>query len=166
MMKNMLLAGAALLTIVSGSAMAADMRPARAPIYTKAPMMAPAFSWTGCYIGGNAGGLWATKDWSGLTRRGSADVSGGVAGGQVGCNYQVTTWVFGIQGDFDWTNASGDATDTLFAQTDHAKSEVAGVGDRPRRLRLGPVPRLCEGWRSLGNRRLQHLCSPFRHLDA
>jgi hypothetical protein len=31
-MKNMLLAGTALLTIVSGSAMAADMRPARAPI--------------------------------------------------------------------------------------------------------------------------------------
>ena len=110
-MKNMLLAGTALLTIVSGSAMAADMRPARAPIYTKAPMMAPAFSWTGCYIGANAGGLWATKDWSGLDASSSADVSGGLAGGQVGCNYQVTTWVFGIQGDFDWTNASGDATD-------------------------------------------------------
>jgi outer membrane immunogenic protein len=131
MMKNMLLAGAALLTIVSGSAMAADLRPARAPIYTKAPMMAPAFSWTGCYIGANAGGLWATKDWSGVDARGSADVSGGLAGGQVGCNYQVTTWVFGIQGDFDWTNASGDASDTLFAQTDHANlKSLASVTGR------------------------------------
>jgi hypothetical protein len=44
-MKKMLLAGTALLTFLSGSAMAADLsRPtAPAPVYSKAPMM-PAFS--------------------------------------------------------------------------------------------------------------------------
>jgi len=118
MIKNILLAGTALATLVSGSAMAADLRPARAPIYTKAPMMAPAFSWTGCYVGGNAGGLWSNETWS-LATTGAAqstqDTSGGLAGGQIGCNYQVSTWVFGIQGDYDWANASGSAADAAFA---------------------------------------------------
>jgi outer membrane immunogenic protein len=117
-MKKILLAGSALLTVVSGSAMAADMRPARAPVYTKAPMMAPTYNWSGCYIGGNAGGLWAKKDWS-LSATGvansSQDLNGGLAGGQIGCNYQVTTWVFGIQGDYDWTNVTGSAADLAFA---------------------------------------------------
>jgi outer membrane immunogenic protein len=124
-MKKMLLAGTACLTLVSGSALAADMRPAsaRAPIYTKAPMMS-VYSWTGCYIGGNAGGLWAKKDWTSLTgaAESSVDINGGVAGGQVGCNYQVGTWVFGIQGDYDWTNASASSTDAVFlATTDQTK---------------------------------------------
>jgi outer membrane immunogenic protein len=113
-MKKILLAGTALLTAISGSAMAADMRPAPAPapVYTKAPMMAPAFSWTGCYIGGNVGGLWARKDWSTFgVAESSLDISSWLAGGQVGCNYQVSTWVFGIQGDYAWTNANGTATD-------------------------------------------------------
>lgn len=113
-MKKMLLTGTALLTLVSGSAMAADLsrpRPAPAPVYTKAPMM-PAFTWTGCYIGGNGGGLWAKKDWTGGASS-STTISGGLAGGQVGCNYQVSTWVFGVQGDYDWVSASGSATDIL-----------------------------------------------------
>jgi outer membrane immunogenic protein len=118
MMKKILLAGTALATLVSGSAMAADLRPARAPVYTKAPMMAPAFSWTGCYVGGNAGGLWSNETWS-FASTGAAqstqNISGGLAGGQIGCNYQVSTWVFGIQGDYDWANASGSTADAAFA---------------------------------------------------
>jgi outer membrane immunogenic protein len=118
-MKKMLLAGTALLTVVSSSAMAADMRPAPAPVYTKAPMMAPLFTWTGCYVGGNAGGLWAKKDLTNAMQfpgvaEGSIDISSWLAGAQVGCNYQVSTWVFGIQGDYDWTNASATASDRLF----------------------------------------------------
>ena len=134
MIKNVLLAGTALATLVSGSAMAADLRPARAPIYTKAPMMAPAYSWTGCYVGGNAGGLWTTKTWS--TPLGAAqstqDISGGLAGGQIGCNYQVTTWVFGIQGDYDWSNAGGTAADASFVGgTDHSNvKSLASVTGR------------------------------------
>ena len=89
-MKKVLLTGTALLTLVSGSAMAADLSrppPASAPVYTKAPMM-PAFTWTGCYIGGNAGGVWAKKDWANSAgpAESSVDLSGGLAGGQIGCN--------------------------------------------------------------------------------
>jgi outer membrane immunogenic protein len=134
MIKNILLAGTALATLVSGSAMAADLRPARAPIYTKAPMMAPAYSWTGCYVGGNAGGLWTTKTWSTATgaAQSTQDISGGLAGGQIGCNYQVTTWVFGIQGDYDWSNAGGTAADASFVGgTDHSNvKSLASVTGR------------------------------------
>jgi outer membrane immunogenic protein len=131
LMKKMLLTGTALLTVVSGSAMAADLsRPAPAPVYTKAPPMMPAFTWTGCYIGGNAGGLWAKKDWSGNANSSSSPNSW-LAGGQVGCNYQISTWVFGIQGDYDWTNASASGTDTVFAETDQSKiKSLASVTGR------------------------------------
>jgi outer membrane immunogenic protein len=133
-MKKMLLTGTALLTLVSGSAMAADLsRPAPAPVYTKAPMMMPAFTWTGCYIGGNGGGLWAKKDWTDAgVAQSSVDVSGGLAGGQVGCNYQVTTWVFGIQGDYDWSSASSNATDGInIGLTDSSKiKSLASVTGR------------------------------------
>src|SRR5215471_19245606 len=95
-MKKLFLAGTALLTLSAGSAMAADLsRPAPAPVLTKAPPLAPPFSWTGCYIGGNGGGIWTHTEVSqpvtGVSE-GSVDFSGGVFGGQVGCNYQVSTW--------------------------------------------------------------------------
>jgi outer membrane immunogenic protein len=121
-MKKMLLTGAALLTIVSGSAMAADLsRRAPAPVYTKAPPMMSVFTWTGCYIGGNAGGLWSTKDWTDTltgAAESSTDISGGLAGGQIGCNYQMGQVVLGIQGDYDWSNASGSASDAFLGTTD------------------------------------------------
>jgi outer membrane immunogenic protein len=110
--------------------MAADLsRPAPAPVYTKAPMV-PVFTWTGCYIGGNAGGLWAKKDWTGDATS-SVDISSWLAGAQVGCNYQVSTWVFGIQGDYDWTNPSATATDAIFVETDRTKiKSLASVTGR------------------------------------
>ena len=58
-MRKMLLAGTALLALVSGSAMAADLsRPPPEP-YKAPPMMVPVFTWTGFYVGGNLGGAWA-----------------------------------------------------------------------------------------------------------
>jgi outer membrane immunogenic protein len=119
-MNRIILASTALLTAVSGSAFAADLSrppPAPAPVYTKAPMM-PVFTWTGCYVGGNAGGLWATKDWNDTftgAAESSTDISSWLAGGQVGCNYQMGSFVIGLQGDYDWTNANGSAADALFA---------------------------------------------------
>src|SRR4051812_27209500 len=58
-MKKILLATVAL-TALAAQAMAADM-PVKAPAY-KAPPPA-VFSWTGCYVGGNVGGLWVNKEW-------------------------------------------------------------------------------------------------------
>jgi outer membrane immunogenic protein len=136
-MKKIFLTGTALLMAASSSAMAADLTrpaPAPAPVYTKAPMM-PVFTWTGCYVGGNGGGLWAKKDWTN-TLPGPAEtsvtLSSWVAGLQAGCNYQVSTWVFGIQGDYDWTGASTTSTDGFFlATTDATKiKSLASVTGR------------------------------------
>ena len=54
-MKKLLFGCVPLLALTAiGSASAADLR-----MPVKAPPMAPAFSWTGCYIGGYAGGAWS-----------------------------------------------------------------------------------------------------------
>jgi outer membrane immunogenic protein len=42
---------------VAGSASAADLR-----LPMRAPPLAPAFSWTGCYLGGYVGGAWSDRD--------------------------------------------------------------------------------------------------------
>jgi outer membrane immunogenic protein len=97
--------GAAVGMVLPGSAAAADLsRPAPEP-YTKAPPPAPAFSWTGFYIGGNLGAAWGqgnvTDALTGLTFSGTSNAEF-VGGGQFGFNYQVNSLVFGLEGDFDW----------------------------------------------------------------
>jgi outer membrane immunogenic protein len=93
----------ALLTIPM-AASAADLKPA--PVYTKAPVMAPVFSWTGFYIGGNVGGAWSNTTISdslfGLNFSNGNNNAVFVGGGQAGFNYQVSNVVFGVEGDFDW----------------------------------------------------------------
>ena len=43
----------------SGSAFAADLQ----PVYKAPVAAAPAYSWTGLYVGGHVGGAWANNDW-------------------------------------------------------------------------------------------------------
>jgi len=75
------------------------------------PVPVPVYSWTGCYVGGNIGGGWDNIS----TERtgqvgiafpaqyfGSDSGSAFVGGAQVGCDYQVRSWVLGIQGQGDW----------------------------------------------------------------
>jgi outer membrane immunogenic protein len=140
-MKKQLLAAAAILAAIPGSAMAADLSrpaPAPAPVYKAPPPVY--FSWTGCYFGGNGGGVWVRKTLTAAagsgfpvgTAEGSLDVNGGIFGGQVGCNYQVSAWVFGIQGDWDWSGASASVADPLFLGfSDSAKTKsLASVTGR------------------------------------
>jgi len=88
---------------ITTSAMAADMPVKARP----APMAAPVYLWTGCYIGGNVG--WAQEsvrfdDSSGFDD-GRRSRSGFAGGGQVGCDYQfASNWVFGVQGMIDATD--------------------------------------------------------------
>jgi len=113
-MKKIFVAAAAFLGLAS-TAFAADM-PMAAP-YTKAPVFAPVvFSWTGCYIGVEGGGNWGQSQQT--ARTGPAvgapitnnfNLSGGIVGGTVGCNYQVSNVVLGIENDYSWTNKQGTA---------------------------------------------------------
>jgi outer membrane immunogenic protein len=101
-MNKVLLASIAL-ALGTGVASAADM-PVKAPPYVPPP----AFSWTGCYLGGNIGAAWANSEWHdslfGLDWGRTSDARF-IAGGQIGCNYQFNNpgFVIGLEGQFDWT---------------------------------------------------------------
>jgi outer membrane immunogenic protein len=140
-MKKFLLIGVAIATVFSGSTMAADMR---APVYKAPPRPLPPpvyFSWTGCYVGGHVGGLWARKEWSdrlpgsdtfGLSD-GTHDPNGFIGGVQAGCDYQFAGgFVIGITADYAWTDAEGSNAAILFPPfTDHSKvKSLASVTGR------------------------------------
>ncbi|HXD44516.1 MAG TPA: outer membrane protein [Pseudolabrys sp.] len=86
---------------------AADMpRPAyKAPVY-----VAPAFSWTGFYLGINGGYGWAKSDWSSAATSGSVDTKGWLIGGTLGYNMQTGVWVWGLEGDVDLSTIKGSTT--------------------------------------------------------
>jgi outer membrane immunogenic protein len=114
MLTSMVVVGVGLATAAS----AADLA-VQAPAYKAAPVVLP-FSWTGCYLGVEGGGVWGrSKDTDsdptnvnfGLPINNGFNVSGGLAGGTAGCNYQMSSWVFGLENDISWTNASGSASD-------------------------------------------------------
>src|SRR5262245_9132681 len=126
MMKKLSLATLCFAALFAAPAMAADL--AR-PVYKAPPPPVYVFSWTGCYFGGNVGGLWVSKDFTGpvFGQTFSADGSSWVAGLQAGCNYQFAGgWVVGIQADYDWTNAHADRFGVLFPLT--ASFNVKSVG--------------------------------------
>ena len=97
-------------TALAGSAYAADLPSRRAPPPAYIPPV-PIFTWTGFYIGANAGGAFRTNNNlynNALFFGGAAPVFGFnngsnngrfIGGGQAGVNYQVGQFVFGVEGD-------------------------------------------------------------------
>jgi outer membrane immunogenic protein len=106
-MKRIFLAGLVALATgaLAGAAGAADLggRYPQQP-YVKAPLYNPVFSWTGFYLGLNGGGGWGSSTWD---RTGGFDLSGGVIGGTAGFNWQTSQFVFGVEGDVDWSGVGG-----------------------------------------------------------
>jgi outer membrane immunogenic protein len=123
-MKTKIFAALAAVTIGGlGSATAADMRmPVKAP-----PIIAPAFTWTGCYIGAYGGGATENSNVQVIDpiavpgaffynvgvannvnggRFNYSLGSSGIAGGTLGCNWQApgTQWVLGIEGEGGYMN--------------------------------------------------------------
>jgi outer membrane immunogenic protein len=133
-MKTSTLAIAFVSVCATGSLVSAADLPLKAPPFAAPP--APS-SWGGCYVGVNGGGAFAgTSDYvtgtgssnatstnngvtvaaPGTTQAGlpgtdfSHSVSGGIVGGQVGCQYQWGAFVFGLEGSGDWANVNGSTT--------------------------------------------------------
>jgi outer membrane immunogenic protein len=148
----------------AGAAWAADL-PART--YTKAPaVVAPVYSWTGFYIGGNVGGEWGRSSPTtstvfdparyfgaasvpainavGLQRMNSSSVTGGLTAGY---NWQVTTALFGIEGDFNYFGFRGSAVGSAlypsfapkgFTIASSVTADLAGYHPGSRRLPRQP----------------------------
>ena len=125
--------GVVALVAMIGSAGAADL-PRREPIYKAPPAYAPPFTWTGHYIGVHIGGLWGKKDWRDSSFATSHDLSGFIGGGQIGFNYQTGQWVWGIQGDWAWTNADGNSTCSPTGFTASCSSDVKWLASVTGRL--------------------------------
>ncbi len=102
-------------TMMAAPARAADMAvPGYYP--PKAAYMPPAvYDWTGVYVGGHVGGGWLndTVTWNTTTplmiAGSTAKVQplGFIGGGQVGANFEFSSWVVGVEGTFTASGIDG-----------------------------------------------------------
>lgn len=140
-MKKYLLASVAALGLVAaGAASAADLPsrkgPVAAPVY-----MPPAFSWTGFYVGANAGYGWGNVNANGWANVG--DLDGFVGGGQIGYNYQMGQFVLGLEADLQGADlSSGNNLGLLNVKTDYFGTVRARVGVAFDRF----MPYITGGW--------------------
>jgi outer membrane immunogenic protein len=101
--------------LAAGPALAADLPvPGASPPY--APPV-PFYNWTGLYIGVNGGGAFGSSNWTdpAMAPTGNFSANGFLIGGTFGANYQVGSWVFGVEGDADWANLDGTTFNTSCA---------------------------------------------------
>lgn len=108
-MKRLTLAALAALTLagLASSASAADLpRPAyKAPIYT-----APVFTWSGLYVGINGGYGWGHTSITDPIGGFDISMKGALAGATLGYNVQTGVWVWGVEGDIDYSWIRGTNT--------------------------------------------------------
>jgi opacity protein-like surface antigen len=138
------------LGIVCAAALVGPVAAADMGMPLKAPGYAPAFSWTGTYVGANAGGIWGTYDFSPTTTNnitgavgapvvGGLNNSSAIGGFQAGYNWQVGQWVLGLEQDYQFTGLKQTTTfaapaglfaagDSLSVKTDYLAATRARVG--------------------------------------
>jgi outer membrane immunogenic protein len=126
-MKKFLLAATAIATLgFAQSAGAADMS-FKAPVYR--PPVVTVYNWTGCYIGAHVGAGWGSSDWTNTANTTAfGDLTPGegfsqtnlgfIGGGQLGCNYQLDRWVFGVEGTFSGSTIDGSLSNTVYGSAD------------------------------------------------
>lgn len=108
-----LLGGAVLALTASGSAWAADLgpyqpyNPPAAPVVYSEPSI-----WQGAYVGINGGYGWSNSSFT--------EPEGGFGGGQIGYNWQRGNFVFGLEGDFQAADISGNAYNAFDDATAHS----------------------------------------------
>jgi outer membrane immunogenic protein len=109
-MNKLLLGIVSLFALSIGPATAADLKPR--PMLTKAPVMAPVYNWSGFYLGVNGGYSWGRSS-TDFTITGAAvgsasqNLDGWLGGAQIGYNWQVQTFVFGVEADIQATGQKG-----------------------------------------------------------
>jgi outer membrane immunogenic protein len=118
-MKKILLSSVALLGLTAG-AFAADLPSRRV---APAPYVAvPVFTWTGFYVGVNAGYGFTDNNnnnaYYGTTAYGNdSSRDGFVGGGQIGYNYQIGNFVVGIEADAQYADLGGRNNNSYYGAT-------------------------------------------------
>jgi outer membrane immunogenic protein len=119
------------------TAFASDLPTKKAPPAPAPPPPIP-FTWTGFYIGVHIGGAWDSDHWRFTTADSFThnNASGVFGGGQIGYNYQISSIVFGVEGDGSGADLSGHAlcpnpTFTCSHNTDWLASLRGRVGFTP-----------------------------------
>lgn len=140
-MRTVALTAAFLGALGASSGFAADLGvKAPAPVYVKAPPMAPPFSWTGIYIGGFGGGGWGSEDPTDINQyagtEGAIPAAGhtwlyGVGssllfGGTIGANYQMGPLVIGAEVQAGYVHLTGSGPDPLSPGLDVVSSSKLG----------------------------------------
>jgi len=128
-MKTIIRSGvAAAALLVAAPAFAADIAQ---PYPTKAPeavFVEPVFTWTGFYIGANAGYAWGTGEGALDSELLDLSPDGFIGGGQIGFNYQLgNNVVVGVEADFQ----GGDVKDSAYgvqSQLDYFGTVRARLG--------------------------------------
>jgi len=95
--------------ISAGTASAADMRAVPYAPYTReVPYVASVYDWTGFYVGAMGGYGWSDEVRASIFGQtfstSSSDLKGGFAGGTIGHNWQMGTWVLGVEADAAWSD--------------------------------------------------------------
>jgi outer membrane immunogenic protein len=115
-----------LLALGSASAFAADLGER---MYAKAPVAAPVANWSGLYIGGNVGYGWGNGH-TDIANVPAADFlpftvdnqpKGVIGGAQVGYNWQMGSFLAGVETDIQGSGIKGRFSD-LFSPTDQQLS--------------------------------------------
>jgi outer membrane immunogenic protein len=141
-----LILGIVLASAIAGPGLAADMT---MPLL-KSPSYAPAFSWTGTYVGANIGGVWGTFNVSPATTNNLTGFVGApaamdindsnlIGGFQAGYNWQIGQWVLGLEQDYQFTGLKQTATfaapaglflagDSIAVKTDYLAATRARLG--------------------------------------
>lgn len=125
----MRLAAGVLAACLASPALAADVA---APVYPAPPLPAPAYDWSGFYAGINAG--WGSADGTmtlGRTTSTGSGVSGAIAGGQAGINFQSGATVLGIEADYQWSGQTKDIPRGILSEN------IGITGFATARARLG-----------------------------
>jgi outer membrane immunogenic protein len=73
----------------------------------------PTLSWSGCYVGVHVGSGWGADSWNepppDVREFASHRLSGWLGGGQIGCDVQRGSWVFGAEAQVSWANIDGSS---------------------------------------------------------
>jgi outer membrane immunogenic protein len=125
-MIRVLIAGAFGL-VLGRQALAADVLPQVTPVPPPAYAPVPSLvqNWGGFYVGINGGYGFGSSNWSDInnpgnsliggttppgTSTGDFRISGPLAGATIGLNYQIDSFVLGVESDFEWSGIQGSVT--------------------------------------------------------